>query len=482
MKFLDSAQRENFMGDAKGFLKVKRRTAGYRPAQERLRDFKEVELRLPREAVREQGSRCMDCGVPFCHYACPIGNVIPDWNDMIFRGRWKEALEILHSTNNFPEFTGRICPALCEYACTLGINDDPVTIRQNEIFLVEWGFETGAVKPFIPRHKTGKRAAVVGSGPAGMACAQQLTRAGHEVTLFEADEKCGGILRYGIPDFKLDKSVIDRRLGQMTAEGLKIKTGVCVGRDLPAGQLTKDFDAVCLAMGSRQARDLTIEGRGLIGIHQAMDYLAQMNRINAGVKVPADAMITARGKDVIVIGGGDTGADCVGTANRQGALSVTQLELLPRPPECRTQDMPWPAYPKILKTSTSHEEGARRLWSVATKKFIGEGGRIKKILCAKIDGALKEIPGSEFELKADLVILAMGFVHPVHEGLVKGLGLHLSPRGNISVGKNCATSLPGIYAAGDAGRGASLVVWAIYEGRAAAREIDRFLMGETDLA
>jgi glutamate synthase (NADPH/NADH) small chain len=314
-----------------------------------------------------------------------------------------------------------------------------------------------------------------------MACAQQLTRAGHEVTLFEADEKCGGILRYGIPDFKLDKSVIDRRLGQMTAEGLKIKTGVCVGRDFPAGQLTKDFDAVCLAMGSRQARDLSIEGRNLSGIHQAMDYLTQMNRVNAGVKFPPDAMITARGKDIIVIGGGDTGADCVGTANRQGALSVTQIELLPQPPECRTPDMPWPTYPKILKTSTSHEEGCRRLWGIATKKFIGEDGRIKKLLCVKVDGALREIPGSEFELKADLVILAMGFVHPVHEGLVKDLGLQLGPRGNISVDKNYATSLPQVYAAGDAGRGASLVVWAIYEGRAAAREIDRFLMGETNL-
>jgi glutamate synthase (NADPH/NADH) small chain len=469
------------MGDPKGFLKVKRRTAGYRPVQERLEDFREVELRLPREAVQEQGSRCMDCGVPFCHYACPMGNAIPDWNDMIYRGRWKEALEVLHATNNFPEFTGRVCPALCEYACTLGINDDPVAVRQNEVSLVEWGFQSGAIKPFIPAHKTGKQVAVVGSGPAGMACAQQLTRAGHEVTLFEAEEKCGGILRYGIPDFKLDKSVIDRRLGQMAAEGLKIKAGVCVGKDFSVSRLSKDFDAICLTMGSRQARELAIEGRDLLGIYQAMDYLAQMNRVNAGVNVPADARIIARDKDVIVIGGGDTGADCVGTANRQGALSVTQIELLPQPPECRTKDMPWPTYPKILKTSTSHEEGARRLWSVATKKFIGEAGRVGKLLCVKVDEALREVAGSEFELKADLVVLAMGFVHPVHQGLVKELGLQLTPRGNISVDKNYATSLPGIYAAGDAGRGASLVVWAIYEGRAAAREIDRFLMGETNL-
>ncbi len=460
---------------------MKRKTAGYRPVAERLDDFEEVEMRLPREAIQEQGARCMDCGVPFCHYACPMGNIIPDWNDMIFRGRWKEALDVLHSTNNFPEFTGRVCPALCEYACTLGLNDDPVTIRQNEISLVEWGFETGAIKPFIPQRKTGRRVAVVGSGPAGMACAQQVTRAGHEAMLFEADEKCGGILRYGIPDFKLDKSVIDRRLGQMTSEGLKIKTGVRVGVDFSAGQLIKDFDAVCLAIGSRQPRDLSIEGRNLSGILQAMDYLTRMNRVNAGAELPQDIMMTAQGKDVVVIGGGDTGADCVGTANRQGALSVTQIELLPQPPECRTQDMPWPTYPKILKTSTSHEEGCRRLWGIATKKFMGEGGRIKKLLCVKVDGALREIPGSEFELKADLVILALGFVHPVHEGLVKDLGIQLGPRGNISVDKNYATSLPKVFAAGDAGRGASLVVWAIYEGRAAAREIDRFLMGETDL-
>ncbi len=469
------------MGDAKGFLKTKRGTAGYRPVQERLRDFKEVELRLSEEAVQEQGARCMDCGVPFCHYACPMGNVIPDWNDMIFRGRWKEALAVLHSTNNFPEFTGRVCPALCEYACTLGINDDPVTVRQNEISLVEWGFRTGTIKPFVSKHKTGKRVAVVGSGPAGMACAQQLTRAGHEVTLFEADEKCGGILRYGIPDFKLEKTVIDRRLSQMAAEGLRIMTGVCVGRDFPVERLSKDFDAVCLAMGSRQARELAVEGRDLSGIHQAMDYLSQMNKVNAGVKVPGNTRITAQDKDVIVIGGGDTGADCVGTANRQGALSVTQIELLPQPPECRTKDMPWPTYPKILKTSTSHEEGCRRLWSVATKKFIGEAGRVRKLLCVKVDEALREIPGSEFELKGDLVVLAMGFVHPVHQGLVKELNLQLSPRGNISVDRNYAASLPGIFAAGDASRGASLVVWAIYEGRAAAREIDRFLMGETNL-
>ncbi|MDD5019616.1 MAG: glutamate synthase subunit beta [Candidatus Omnitrophica bacterium] len=469
------------MGDAKGFLKTKRKMAGYRPVQERLMDFKEVELRLSEEEVREQGSRCMDCGVPFCHDACPMGNVIPDWNDMIFRGRWKEALAVLHSTNNFPEFTGRVCPALCEYACTLGINDDPVTVRQNEVSLVEWGFQAGAIRPFISRRKTGKRVAVVGSGPAGMACAQQLTRAGHEVTLFEADEKCGGILRYGIPDFKLEKSVIDRRIRQMTEEGLRIRTGVRVGKDLVSQEFLENFDAVCLTMGARQARDLSVEGRALPGIYQAMDYLVWANRAVEGAGVPPDPGMTAQGKDVVVIGGGDTGADCAGTANRQGARSVTQIELLPQPPECRTKDMPWPAYPKILKISTSHEEGARRLWSIATKKFISEDGRVGKLHCVTVDDRLNEVVGTDFELKAQLVILAMGFVHPVHEGLVKDMGLQLTSRGNISVDKNFMTSLPKVFAAGDASRGASLVVWAIYEGRAAAREIDRFLMGATNL-
>ena len=470
------------MGDAKGFLNKKRETAGYRPVRERIKDFRGVEMSLSEAKIQEQGSRCMDCGVPFCHDACPVGNVIPDWNDLIFKGQWKKAVEVLEESNNFPEFTGRICPALCEAACVVGISDDPVTIRQNEIFIIEWGFKSNVIKPFIPKHKTGKRVAVVGSGPAGLAASQQLTRAGHEVVLFEADEKCGGILRYGIPDFKLEKWVIDRRLDLMKKEGLKIETNVCVGRDLSAKKLLQDFDAVCLAMGSREARDLNVEGRNLSGIHFAMDYLIQSNKVNAGAKIPKAKLITSKDQHVVVIGGGDTGADCVGTANRQGAKSVTQIEILPKPPLCRTKDQPWPSYPALLKTSSSHEEGCTRRWSVATKKFSGKGGKLEKIHCVEVGRPqLHEIPGSDFELNAGLVILAMGFIHPVHAGLVGDLGLALSPQGNISVDKNYMTSTPKVFAAGDASRGASLAVWAMYDGRNAAREIDRFLMGSTDL-
>lgn len=457
------------MGDEKGFLKKKRETAGYRPAAQRVLDYREVEMRLTQERSQEQGSRCMDCGVPFCHSACPLGNVIPDWNDLMFRGQWAKAVEVLEASNNFPEFTGRICPALCEAACVVGIEDDPVTVRQNEVSIIEWGFEHGVIKPFIPKHKTGRRVAVVGSGPAGLACSQQLVRAGHEVVLFEADDKAGGILRYGIPDFKLEKWVIDRRLELMKKEGLKIETGVCVGKDIKAQKLLKEFDAICLTMGSRQPRDLKVEGRELKGIYFAMDYLIQNNKVVDGAKFSGHELISAQGKNVIVIGGGDTGADCVGTANRQKARSVTQLEVLPKPPLCRTKDMPWPTYPKLLKTSSSHEEGCLRKWSISTQKFSGSGGNVEKIHTT--DG----------EFKADLVILAMGFVHVVHEGLVEELGLSLSPRGDIYVNKNFMASSPKIFAAGDASRGASLAVWAMYEGRSAAREIDRFLMGSTDL-
>lgn len=461
------------MGDPKGFLKKKRQTAGYRPVTDRVKDFREVEVPASETMTQEQGSRCMDCGVPFCHFACPVANVIPDWNDLIFRGQWQKAVEILEASNNFPEFTGRICPALCEAACCIGINDEPVTIRQNEIALIEWGFNEGIIKPFVPKQKTGKRVAVVGSGPAGMAASQQLTRAGHDVVLFEADDKAGGILRYGIPDFKLEKWVIDRRLDLMKKEGLKIETKTCVGKDYPKEKLLKEFDAVCLTMGSRQPRDLQVEGRELKGIHFALEYLIQSNKVSGGAKVSETDLITAKGKDVVIVGGGDTGADCVGTANRQGAKSVTQIELLPEPPLCRTKEMPWPQYPKILKTSSSHEEGCARKWSVQTKKFNGESGRVKSIDCVQGE--------SKFQLKADLVILAMGFIHPVHAGLVQDLGLTLTKQGNIYVDKNSMTSLKGIFAAGDASRGASLAVWAIYEGRSAAREIDRYLMGSTNL-
>jgi glutamate synthase (NADPH/NADH) small chain len=469
------------MGDEKGFLTKKRRVAGYRPVEERLKDYREVELRLPYEVIQEQGSRCMDCGVPFCHAACPGGNVVPDWNDLIFKGQWKQALEVLHSSNNFPEFTGRVCPALCEAACVVGITDDPITIRQNEISIMEWGFEHGAIKPFYPKHKTGKRVAVIGSGPAGLACSQQLTRAGHEVILYEADDKAGGILRYGIPDFKLEKWVIDRRLDLMQKEGLTVKTGVRVGKDIPAGKLLKDFDAACLALGARAPRDIKAEGRELSGIHFAMDYLIQSNKAISGMAVGEADVISAKGKRVVVIGGGDTGADCVGTANRQGAKSVTQIEILPKPPACRTKEMPWPEYPKLLKTASSHEEGCERKWSILTKKFIGAGGHVAKIHCVQVGDDLKEISGTDFDLDADLVILAMGFIHPVHEGLIADLGVKLNARGAIAIDQNFQTSIPKVFAAGDASRGASLVIWAIYEGRSAAREIDCFLMGETNL-
>lgn len=451
------------MGHARGFLDKKRQTAPLRPVAERIRDFREVELLMPETKSQEQGSRCMDCGVPFCHYACPVGNVIPDWNDLLFRGQWRKAVEVLQSSNNFPEFTGRVCPALCESACVLEINDDPVTIRQNEIAIIEWGFKEGVIKPYIAKHKTGKRVAVVGSGPAGLAASQQLTHAGHTIVLFEADDKAGGILRYGIPDFKLEKWIIDRRLDLMQKEGLKIETGVFVGKDLPGDALTKEFDAICLAIGSRVGRDLDVPGRDLKGIHFAMDYLS------------GKGLITAKGKRVVIIGGGDTGSDCVGTVVRQQAKSVTQIEVLPKPPLCRTKDMPWPTHPKILKTSSSHEEGCVRKWSILTKKFSGEKGCVKKLHA--VDGS-----GAEFELAADLVILAMGFLHPEHGGLVADLGLALAPRGTIYVDNNSMTSKAGIFAAGDASRGASLVVWAIYEGRRAAREIDRYLMGSTNLS
>ncbi len=469
------------MGDEKGFLKTKRQTAPYRAVKERVKDYREVEQRLPIEKVQEQGSRCMDCGVPFCHFACPVGNVIPDWNDLVFKGKWKRAVDVLHASNNFPEFTGRVCPALCESACVVGITDDPVTIRQNEISIVEWGFAHGVIKPFIAKTRTGKRCAVVGSGPAGMACAQQLTRAGHDVVLFEADDKAGGILRYGIPDFKLEKSVIDRRLDLMQKEGLAIRTGVRVGKDLASEKLLHDFDAVCLTMGSRAPRDLSIEGRSLGGIHFAMDYLIQSNKVVSGARVAPQDLISAKGKNVVVVGGGDTGADCVGTANRQGARTVTQIEILPKPPACRTKEMPWPEHPKTLKTSSSHEEGCDRKWSVLTKAFVGEAGHVKKIRCVQVGADLKELPGTDFEIPADLVILAMGFVHPVHEGLITQLGVKLNSRGAIAVDQGFATSVPKVFAAGDASRGASLVIWAITEGRSAAREIDRFLMGETNL-
>lgn len=476
------------MGDIKGFLKIKRKTGEYRPVCERIKDFQEVSILPQEEHSKEQSSRCMDCGTPFCHWACPIGNYIPEWNDAVFKGQWLRAVELLHACNNLPEITGRICPALCEYSCVLGINDDPVTIRENELAIIETAFKKGLIKSRPPKKRTGKKIAIIGSGPAGLSCADQLNKAGHSVTVFERDDLIGGILRYGIPDFKLEKWILDRRIKIWEKEGINFKTLINVGIDFPAAELRKEFDALCLAGGSRIARDLKIEGRELKGIHFAMDYLIQSNRRVAGEKISNEELIDAKGKKVVVIGGGDTGADCVGVAHRQGASCVVQIELFPTPPNCRTKDSPWPKYPMLLKTSTSHEEGATRDWSVSTKKFVGEGGRVKKLSCIRVDFSLKdtkgcpvmrELVGTEFEIEADLVILALGFLHPEKTGLIEELGVELDTRGNVLTDSNYMVSKKAIFCAGDMRRGQSLIVWAITEGRVAAHHIDKYLMGES---
>lgn len=478
------------MGDPKGFLKVKREYTQYRAVCERVKDYREVMVLRTAEASKEQGSRCMDCGTPFCHWGCPIANLIPEWNDLIFHGHWDRAIELLHATNNFPEFTGRLCPAPCEYSCVLGINDDPVTIRENELSIIERAFKAGMIKPRPPKRRTGKRVAVIGSGPAGLACADQLNKAGHDVVVFEKDARVGGILRYGIPDFKLDKGIIDRRVNILKKEGVEFKTGINVGVDFKTAKLKKDFDAICLAGGSRAPRDLKIDGRDLRGIYFAMDFLTQSNKRSAGEKIPAEKLIDAKGKRVVVIGGGDTGADCVGTSHRQGAACVVQIEVMPKPCECRTDDFPWPKYPLLLKTSTSHEEGGERHWSILTKKFSAKAGRVKALSCVKLDFSekdekgcpvMKEVKGSEFEIEADMVILAVGFVHPEHDGILKELSVELDGRGNVKTGPDHMTSVKGIFAAGDMRRGQSLIVWAINEGRHTAHSIDKFLMGSTEL-
>jgi glutamate synthase (NADPH/NADH) small chain len=458
------------MGDIKGFLKVRREIARYRPVCERIRDYCEVCLVPGEEHSQEQASRCMDCGTPFCHWGCPIGNYIPEWNDLVFRGHWDKAYQLLAATNNLPEITGRVCPALCEYSCVLGINDDPVTIRENELAVIKHAFKAGLIKAQPPEKRTGKEIAVIGSGPAGLACADQLNKAGHLVVVFEKADKIGGLLRYGIPDFKLGKQILDRRLELLKREGIVFNTGVDVGKGLKVEYLKKEFDAICLATGSGEARDLEIEGRALTGIYFALDYLTQANRRVAGEKIRAQDLIDAKGKKVVVIGGGDTGADCVGVAHRQGAQCVIQIELLPKPPECRTSEYPWPKYPLLLKTSSSHEEGGVREWSVLTKKFIGENGCVKKLLCLK-----KETPASEFEIEADLVILALGFLHTKKEGLLEELNLDLDLRGNVKTGSNFMTSQERIFACGDMRQGQSLIVWAISEGRSAAHFIDEYL-------
>lgn len=454
------------MGDIKGFLKFRRKISEYRQPCERVKDFKDVlVLRSERDSM-EQSSRCMDCGTAFCNWGCPIGNYIPEWNDLVFRGQWQEAFEILDATNNLPEITGRICPALCEYACVLGINDDPITIRDNELAVIEYAFKKGFVRPRPPKKRTGKKVAIIGSGPSGLSCAAQLNKAGHKATVYEKDDKIGGIMRYGIPDFKLEKWILDRRIDFWKKEGIKFVTSTLI-QELPKG-----FDAVCLAGGSRVPRDLKIKGRELKGIHFAMDFLIQSNKRVAGYKIPDKELIDAKGKKVVVIGGGDTGADCVGTANRQGAKSVTQIEIMPKPPEMRPTDQPWPKYPNILKTSTSHGEGCTREWSVLTKEFIGENGHVIKLSCDRVNQAMNEISGSGFEIEADMVILALGFVHPEP---IKNLDLELDKRGNIKTDDNYMTSKKGVFSAGDMRRGQSLIVWAICEGRAAAEAIDKFL-------
>jgi glutamate synthase (NADPH) small chain len=481
------------MGLPTGFLEIERKDRPYEKVEKRLKSWKEFVLPLPPAEVSKQGARCMDCGIPFCHNGCPVNNLIPDWNELVRRDRWRDALEVLHSTNNFPEFTGRICPAPCEAACTLNIDDNPVTIKSIECAIVDRGWEEGWIVPLVPTRKTGKRVAVVGSGPAGMACAQQLARAGHAVTLFEKADRIGGLLRYGIPDFKMEKRLIDRRMRQMEAEGVECRTGVEVGATLSIKSLLEGYDAVALTGGAEWPRDLEVPGRELSGIHYAMDFLVQQNKRVAGddeARAAPRGTLTARGKHVIVIGGGDTGSDCVGTSNRQGAASVTQLEVMPQPPDKENKGLVWPDWPLKMRTSSSHEEGVDRDFAVLTKRAVGQDGRITALECARIDWvkgadgrlAMREVEGSRFELKADLVLLAMGFLGPRKPGMIEQAGLALDPRGNVLANvKDYKTSVPKLFAAGDMRRGQSLVVWAIREGRQCARSIDESLMGSTTL-
>ncbi len=476
------------MADPRGFLKhTHRETPQRRPVPLRLRDWKEVYEDFSHDVLQDQAARCMDCGIPFCHNGCPLGNLIPEWNDLVYRDRWRDSIERLHATNNFPEFTGRLCPAPCEASCVLGINQDPVTIKQVEVEIIDNAFEEGWVVPLPPDRLTGKKVAVVGSGPAGLAAAQQLTRAGHDVTVFERADRIGGLLRYGIPEFKMEKRHIDRRLAQMAAEGTQFRTGVNVGVDITAEQLRADFDAVVLTGGATAWRDLPIPGRELDGIHQAMEYLPWANRVQNGDPVvgeDGEPPITAKGKRVVIIGGGDTGADCLGTAHRQGAASVHQFEIMPRPPEERADSTPWPTYPLMYRVASAHEEGGERVFSVNTEEFVGTDGRVE---CLKVhevqmqDGKFVKLEGSDFDLDADLVLLAMGFVGPEKPGLLTDLKVEMTDRGNVARNDDFQTSVKGVFVAGDMGRGQSLIVWAIAEGRAAAAGVDRYLMGQTAL-
>lgn len=485
------------MGKVTGFKEIQRHDRGYAPIEERVVHYHEFVVPLDEQELMQQGARCMDCGIPFCHDGpnggCPVNNLIPDWNDLVYHGEWQEALDSLHSTNNLPEITGKICPAPCQESCTLNIDNNPVTIKTIECAIVDKGFEEGWVKPEIAEHKTGKKVAVVGSGPAGMSASQQLARAGHDVVLFEKESRIGGLMRFGIPDFKLDKKLLDRRMQQMAEEGVQFRTDTHIGVNIPAKQLLEEFDAVALTGGSEKPRDLPIPGRELNGVHFAMDFLKANTKWVQGVHAE-DQVISAKDKHVVVIGGGDTGSDCIGTSTRHGAKSITQLEIMPRPPEQEDKGLVWPDWPNKMRTSTSQEEGCERMFSVASKEFIDDGnGNVKAIKCIKVEWSqddsgnwnMSEVAGSEFDLEADLVTLAMGFVHPVHEGMLDELGVELDPRGNIkgdTEGNQAySTSLDKVFAAGDMRRGQSLVVWAIREGRQCAHAIDKYLMGSTSL-
>jgi glutamate synthase (NADPH) small chain len=481
------------MGKPTGFLEVDREDRHYEKVEARRQNWREFLEPLPEKTLRAQASRCMDCGIPFCHDGCPVNNIIPDWNNLVYRDQWKSALTVLHSTNNFPEFTGRICPAPCEASCTLNIDDNPVTIKTIECAIVDRGWDEGWITPLVPARKTGKKVAVVGSGPAGMACAQQLARAGHAVTLFEKNDRIGGLLRYGIPDFKMEKHLIDRRVEQMAAEGVAFRPSTEIGVTVAVQKLLADFDAVAMTGGAEWARDLEVPGRELAGIHYAMDFLPQQNKRNAGDDEPKAApggTISAAGKHVVVIGGGDTGSDCIGTSTRQGAASITQLEILPRPPDKENKALTWPDWPLKLRTSSSQEEGCERDWAVLTKRARGSNGKIEALECVRVDWAqspdgrwsMQEMAGSEFELKAELVLLAMGFLGPRRPGMIEQSGVALDPRGNVQASVvDYKTSVSKVFSAGDMRRGQSLVVWAIREGRQCARAIDEFLMGKTTL-
>ena len=471
------------MADPTGFLKYGRDLPKRRPVDIRIQDWREVYESFPESDLRHQATRCMDCGIPFCHNGCPLGNLIPEWNDLSRRGSWDEAIERLHATNNFPEFTGRLCPAPCEAACVLGISDDPVTIKQVEVSIIERAWDEGYVTPVLAEEKTGKRVAVVGSGPAGLAAAQQLTRAGHDVTVFERADRIGGLLRYGIPEFKMEKAVLNRRLAQMEAEGTKFVTSTNVGIDVPADELRSSYDAIVLAGGATAARDLPVPGRELDGVHYAMEYLTPSNKVQEGDL--EESPIVATGKHVVIIGGGDTGADCLGTAHRQGAESVVQLEIMPRPPDARADSTPWPTWPLMYRVSSAHEEGGDRFFSVSTERFVGdESGHVRALLMHEVemvDGRFEKVEGSEREIPADLVLLAMGFTGPERPGLLEQLGVTLDGRGNVARDASWRTDVPDVFVCGDMGRGQSLIVWAIAEGRACAAAVDEALTGTTML-